>query len=147
MSVHSIDHRYHFGARPVRSLWESLKRGWFRRCPACGEGRIFNGYLSVNKACPECGLVLENHRADDAPPYFTIMIVGHVVIPALLMYDRLVAPQLWELLVVGSLLTLLSSLYLLPRIKGSLIGLQWAKRMHGFDNQPDEPDIATASKG
>lgn len=125
------------GEESERPVWESMKRGWFGKCPECGHGRMFRSYLSVNDSCPQCGLALSGHRADDAPPYMTIMVVGHVVVPAMLIYDRMATPPLWLQLTIGSLLTLASSLYLLPRIKGALIGLQWSRRMHGFGDEPE----------
>src|SRR5947209_17029947 len=61
---------------PSRPRWQSFKRGLSGRCPACGEGHIFRKYLKVADSCACCGEELHHHRADDAPPYFTILIVG-----------------------------------------------------------------------
>ena len=71
-------------------------------------------------------------RADDAPPYFTILIVGHLMAPALLIAFVEFRPDPLLLGTIFSVGTVALSLYLLPRLKGALIGLQWAKRMHGF---------------
>ncbi|WP_108260924.1 ABC transporter substrate-binding protein [Mangrovicoccus ximenensis] len=103
-----------------------------RRCPACGEGRILHGYLKVNAACPACGEDLHHHRADDGPAYLTILIVGHVLAPVMLAVWELWRPA--PLVMAGSLslLTVGLALWLLPRIKGALIAIQWSKRMHGF---------------
>ena len=54
------------------------------KCPACGKGAMFNAYLKVNDRCPACGEELHHHRADDAPPYFTMLIVGHIVVALVL---------------------------------------------------------------
>jgi uncharacterized protein (DUF983 family) len=88
-----------------------------------------------------------HHRADDAPPYFTILIAGHIVIPPLMMTERAFTPPLWLHLLVWVPLTVFLSLTLLPRVKGAIVGLQWAQRMHGFErdgvarlNGPGIPD-------
>ncbi|MDA0338653.1 MAG: DUF983 domain-containing protein [Proteobacteria bacterium] len=126
-----------YGHKPERSLGDSLKRGWSGKCPECGHGRLFSGYLMVNRQCPNCELELDSHRADDAPPYFTILIVAHVVVPGMIIYERMAMPPLWHQMVIGIGVTVAMSLLLLPRIKGMLIGLQWAKHMHGFGSSPD----------
>ena len=62
------------GVEPSRNVWQAIGKGLRSRCPACGEGRIFRAYLKVNNICPHCGEELFHHRADDAPPYLTILI-------------------------------------------------------------------------
>ena len=103
------------------------------RCPACGKGRLFGAYLKVVDACEACGTDLHHHRADDAPAYFTILIVGHFIIAGVLATE-FVGPDLpfWIPAAIWSILALVWSLWMLPRIKGALVGLQWANRMHGF---------------
>jgi uncharacterized protein (DUF983 family) len=121
------------GVLPQRAVGEAIIRGIRKRCPACGEGHIYRAYLKVNDACPACGEALHHHRADDAPPYFTIIIVGHIVVPLVLVVERLFAPAIWMQSVGWTLLTTLLCLIVLPMAKGGLIGLQWANYMHGFD--------------
>jgi uncharacterized protein (DUF983 family) len=121
------------GARPQRDVWRAMLDGFRCRCPACGTGSLFGRYLKVRDACPNCGEALFHHRADDAPPYFTIMIVGHVVVGAILPVERAFEPPLWLHAAIWLPLTLVLSLWLLPRIKGAIVGLQWAFYMHGFD--------------
>lgn len=131
----------HFGGEAERPTWESLKRGWAGKCPRCGKGHIFRAFLKVQDECEVCGLELAHHRADDAPPYFTILIVGHIIVPLMIVYDRLAMPPLWHQMVIGTFGTLAMCLFLLPRIKGALVAFQWARQMHGFD---DEPGITAA---
>ena len=114
------------------SLPEAVLRGLRHKCPACGNGRLFRAYLKVADACPDCHEPLHNHRADDAPPYFTIVIVGHIVLPGVLILEQTAAPPEWLHLALWLPLTIILSLALLPPIKGALVGLQWANRMHGF---------------
>lgn len=126
-----------FGGGPKRDLWGSMVRGFRQRCPSCGKGKVFHAFLKVNDHCPSCGEELHHHRADDAPPYFTIFIVGHIIIPLAAMVERNYAPDMVWQAVAWSLATILMSLWFLPRIKGSLIGLQWANYMHGFGGEQD----------
>ena len=116
---------------PARSInrdqWRTaMRRGLHGKCPACGEGPLFTGYARLNDACSHCGTPLLPHRADDAPPYFTIFIVGHIIVPAMLVLERLAHPPTWVHLALWLPLTLVLSLVLLPRIKGAVVGLQWA---------------------
>ncbi len=117
-----------------------MLRGFACRCPACGQGRLFYKYLKVNDYCPVCREALFHQRADDAPPYFTMLIVGHVVIGGLLALEQAYAPPTWVQFSIWLPTATIMSLCLLPRIKGSLIGLQWANRMHGFGKGPDPAD-------
>jgi uncharacterized protein (DUF983 family) len=128
---------------PPRARWQSFKRGLSGRCPACGEGHIFRKYLKVADHCTACGEELHHHRADDAPPYFTILIVGHIVGTLLLMgEERWPAAPMWMPIVAGLVLALAMSLWLLPIVKGALISWQWALRMHGFGGTPAETKFA-----
>ena len=107
----------------------AMKRGWFGRCPRCGEGPLFGRYLKMRSLCTACGLALEPYRADDAPAYFTILIVGHIVVPLVLAFERLAAePPLWLHAVLWLPLSLILALLLLPRIKGTVIALLWTQR-------------------
>jgi uncharacterized protein (DUF983 family) len=118
--------------RDERDLRGALLRGWRRRCPACGEGRLMSGYLDVRPECDVCGTELHHHRADDGPAWATILVVGHILAPAMLLYFELVRPEGWQMALVFSVVFVALSLWMLPRIKGAFVGLQWAKRMHGF---------------
>lgn len=124
-------------ARAPRSLMGAMMRGMRLRCPSCGIGAMFRKYLKVNDSCPHCEEALHHHRADDAPPYFTIMIVGHVIVPGLLVMERLAAPSMWVHAAVWLPLTVILALACLPLTKGALVGLQWALYMHGFDPKGD----------
>jgi uncharacterized protein (DUF983 family) len=119
--------------RPRRKLAPAMRRGLAQRCPQCGKGALFWKYLKVNDVCPNCAEALYHHRADDAPAYFTIVIVGHLIVGGVLALHKAAAPPEWVQLAIWMPLTLVSCLWLLPRIKGALVGLQWALYMHGFD--------------
>ena len=121
-----------------RSILSSLLRGAQFRCPACGKGAMYRAYLKVADHCPGCGEALHHHRADDAPPYFTIVIVGHIVVGLVLAVEVAYRPPLWLHAALWLPLTVLLSLAVLPIIKGALVGLQWALLMHGFDPDAEE---------
>lgn len=115
-----------------RPLQPALRRGWRRRCPNCGSGPMLRGYLKVRDHCPVCNEALHHQRADDGPAYLTILIVGHVMAPVILWLFTEYRPNPWVLATGISIGCVVLSLYLLPRLKGALVALQWAKRMHGF---------------
>ena len=124
-------------AMTERSVWTAMWRGMNSRCPECGEGALYDGFIKVHDACPACGEALHHHRADDAPPYIVMMIVGHVVVAVMLVYEIAMSPALWLHAAIFLPLTVVLSLLLMRPTKGALVGLQWANRMHGFD-----PDYA-----
>jgi uncharacterized protein (DUF983 family) len=130
---------------PARPIGPAIMKGLRMRCPACGKGAMFGAYLKVNEHCPECGEELWHHRADDAPPYMVITIVGHIVVPLLLAVEMALHPAVWIHLIIWLPLTLILSLVLLPPVKGALIGFQWAVRMHGFDPNDSEREALPPS--
>jgi uncharacterized protein (DUF983 family) len=111
---------------PVPSLLVAMSRGLRGRCPSCGKGRVFDGFLRVVPHCSNCGAPLGLARADDAPPYFTILIVGHIVIPAMLIMQKTSDPPTWLLSVIFIPLTLILALGLLRPVKGATVGLMLA---------------------
>lgn len=118
-----------------RDSRQAMWRGWRCKCPKCGTGPLLKGYLRVREACPSCGQVLEHHRADDGPAYLTILIVGHLMAPIILWVFVEFRPNPFLLSVLFSLGCISLSLFLLPRLKGAIVGLQWARRMHGFGKE------------
>jgi uncharacterized protein (DUF983 family) len=116
-------------ARPMRpAMW----RGWSRRCPCCGAGPLMQGYLKVRDVCATCGEELHHHRADDGPPYLTLLIVGHVIGPAMLWFYVAFEPDPWTFMAIFMVAAVAMSLWFLPRLKGMIVAIQWAQRMHGF---------------
>ena len=121
------------GFRSTRVAWQAMLRGFALRCPNCARAPLFRRYLKVRDVCPVCGEELFHHRADDAPAYFTIFIVGHIAIVGFLAVNRAFNPPDWVHFALWVPLTIVLSLALLPRVKGSIVGLQWALYMHGFE--------------
>jgi uncharacterized protein (DUF983 family) len=109
---------------PMPTLGTAIGRGLRGHCPACGKGKIFNGFLKVAAVCHECGAPLGLARADDAPPYFTILIVGHIIIPLLFIVERSTNQlPLWIMSAIFLPLTLGLAVGLIRPIKGGTVGL------------------------
>ena len=121
-----------------RDVWQSLKRGFRGRCPRCGVGKLFRAFLKTADHCSNCGQDFTPHRADDLPAYLVIVIVGHLVVPTALWIETDYSPPVWLQLSIYLPLTIILSLLLLQPVKGAVVGLQWALRMHGFDENPPD---------
>ena len=115
----------HYGAASRPSFWTSLARGLARRCPRCGRGSLFRSYLKANDHCPVCNLPFDPLRSDDAAPYFTIFIVGHIIVPLVLVVEQQFAPPVWLQLAVWLPVTLVLTLLLLPFVKGAVMAAIW----------------------
>lgn len=115
-----------------RSTQQSLLRGWRRTCPSCGSGPLMRDYLTVRDTCLICGEELHHHRADDGPAWATILVSAHLMAPLMLFVFEVFRPEGWMMALGFSISFLLLALYLLPRMKGMFVAVQWAKRMHGF---------------
>lgn len=116
-----------------RPFVASMRRGLRGNCPACGKGPLFWAYLKVEPTCHSCGHDLARYPADDGPAYFTILLVGHLVIAPLLLL-----PVIWQasalITVPATLIPLaLITLALLPRVKGAFIGLLYALNVKDTD--------------
>jgi uncharacterized protein (DUF983 family) len=126
-------------AAEKREVWTSMKRGFRGRCPRCGDGKLFRSFLKVDNNCSVCGLDFTPHRADDLPAYLVIVIVGHLLVPVILWIETDYSPPVWLQLSIYLPFTVIASLLLLQPVKGAVVAMQWALRMHGFDEQNPEP--------
>jgi uncharacterized protein (DUF983 family) len=131
-----------------RDTGAAMRNGLFGRCPNCAQGKLFRAFLKVVDQCPVCGEDFHHHRADDAPAYFNIVIVGHIVVPLVLAVEIAFAPAYWIHVVLWLPLILALSFGLMQPIKGAIVAWQWAHRMHGFDpeSEPDDLHLRTAAK-
>ena len=93
---------------------------------------MLRSYLKVRDACPACGEALHHARADDGPAYLTILITGHLMAPLILWYYPAFTPSPMHLFAVFGVGTVALSLYLLPRMKGVIVAVQWSRRLGGF---------------
>ncbi len=97
-------------------------------CPRCGRGRLFHGFIALNKECAACGLDFEFADAGDGPAVFVIMLAGFLVVGAALWVELTLAPPFWVHLLIFLPLTLAVCLGLLRPLKGILIALQHQNR-------------------
>ncbi len=104
-------------------------------------GPLFRAFLKVVDHCPACGEDFTHHRADDAPAYFNIVIVGHIVVPLALAVETAFAPAYWVHVALWLPLMLILSFGLMQPIKGAIVAWQWAHRMHGFDPEAERDDL------
>lgn len=123
-----------------RPLARSIMRGMLNRCPACGSGKLFGAFLKPVDHCAACGEAMHHHRADDLPPYLVILVLGHVVVGGFMLTDTAFVLPVWVHLAIWAPITIITALVSIQPIKGGVIGLQWALKMHGFGGQDDEPD-------
>jgi uncharacterized protein (DUF983 family) len=107
-------------------LWIGISRGARCRCPTCGQGSLFAGYLKLRATCAVCGANNADYPCDDFPPYLTIFAVGHLIFPLLVLTDLRYQPSAWLQAAIWLPLAVLLCLLLLPVMKGATAGLCWA---------------------
>ncbi|MEX1180980.1 MAG: DUF983 domain-containing protein [Cucumibacter sp.] len=96
------------------------------RCPRCGEGNLFAGYLKIARRCQSCGLDYEFADSGDGPAIFIMLFVGFVVVGAALVVEVLFAPPVVVHLLLWIPASLILSLWLLRPFKATMIALQYA---------------------
>ena len=139
----TLPYRWQPDRRPVPSpfaappLFRAMLRGVRATCPVCGRGRLFVGWLRVTPVCSACAAPLGLISADDAPPYFTVFIVAHLAIGALVAVDRSVRLSVLAEMLIFLPATLLLTLLLIRPVKGATVGLMMKL---GFMKPPDERD-------
>ena len=99
-----------------------IKLGFTKRCPICGQAPLFRAYLKVHAACPNCGEDNGRHRVDDAASYFTVLLVGHLVLAPILLIEPLWLMPLWQSLAIVLPAMIVATLIALPHIKGAVLG-------------------------
>lgn len=98
------------------------------RCPRCGDGAMFDGFLKVRSVCGVCGLDYSFADAGDGPAVFVIMIVGFIVVGLALWMEVNYSPALWVHMILWIPLATILSLALLRSLKGLLIALQYRNK-------------------
>ncbi|TPW26122.1 DUF983 domain-containing protein [Pararhizobium mangrovi] len=126
-------------AASPRHVGTAMSRGFRSRCPACGDAPLFRAFLKPFDACPACAEEMHHHRADDLPAYLVIAIVGHLMVGGWLGTAALTDLPGWVHIAIWAPLTAIAAVALLQPVKGAVIGLQWANRMHGFDHTHADP--------
>ena len=113
------------------SLKTAIRRAVMGRCPACGEGKLMRSYLKQVESCAACGEGFGHIRADDAAPWGTIILVGHVFLPFAFMVDMDFMPTWAAMLLLAGLFSLIS-LAVLPRAKALFLAILWQTRAPGY---------------
>ena len=126
--------------KTARPVWPAMRKGFVGRCPKCGEGKLFAGYLTVVDRCENCGEDMHHHRADDLPAYLVVLILGHVVVGAVMGFTEITTLSTWQILAIWIPMTIILALVMIRPIKGAIVGLQWALYMHGFGGTDDVID-------
>ena len=122
---------FHDADRPP--LGVAMRRGLFGRCPNCGRARLFASYLKQIERCPACGEHYRHIRSDDAAPWLTVLVVGHLLVPIILTVEPYVTWPSWVSMTLWPALALGLALLVLPRAKGFLMSVIWATRSPGSE--------------
>jgi uncharacterized protein (DUF983 family) len=119
-----------------RPIFNALLRGFVGKCPNCGQGKLFRAYLKQVDQCAVCHEEYAGYRADDGPAYFTILIVGHLVLAPLLFIPWMWEASPWIVLPTVMIALAVISLVLLQRVKGAFIALLWSHANKGDEHGP-----------
>jgi uncharacterized protein (DUF983 family) len=110
-----------------------FRAGVLCRCPRCGEGRVFRGFLTVADKCDVCGLPISRHDAGDGPAVFVILILGFLVVGLAILVEATMAPPLWVHMVIWPPFILIVAIAMLRPLKATLLALQYRHRPETID--------------
>jgi uncharacterized protein (DUF983 family) len=115
------------------STLTAISRGAIGRCPRCGKGSLLYRYLKIVDCCSVCGEPYGHFRTDDAAPWLTILVVGHITIPIVLIFEQ--SFKIAMALALAIYLPLIAglTLILLPRCKGVIVAVLWAMKAEGSE--------------
>ena len=111
--------------KPDIPMLTVLRRGFARRCPACGKGAVLAGYLRRLPRCSVCGEDLSRISTDDGPAWATLIVVGHLMAPLMIILGRDDRIPVWVAILMLSAVMLVGVWLCLPRAKGLFIALIW----------------------
>lgn len=106
----------------------ALRTGLACRCPRCGQGRLFSGFLTVAERCERCGLDLKKADSGDGPAVFIIFVLGFLIVPIAVLVNLRFEPPMWVNMTVWPIVILGISLGLLRPAKAYMIALQYRHR-------------------
>lgn len=109
-----------------------LKAAAHARCPRCGQGALYDGFLEVAERCRACGLALGVHDAGDGPAVFVILVLGFVVVGLAFVVEAAFTPPMWVHALIWPPLVLGASLGMLRFVKSLLIALQYRHRAEDY---------------
>ncbi|HWX48632.1 MAG TPA: DUF983 domain-containing protein [Roseomonas sp.] len=116
-----------------------LGRGAVNRCPVCGQGKVFQGFLRLVPECSHCHTRLGGLRADDAPPYFVIFIVGHLLLPPVFWVESTYQPPMWVHMAIWLPLFTIACTLMLRPVKGAVVG--WMLKLGFTGEDHDMPAL------
>ena len=119
-----------------------LWRGILKQCPQCGVGSLLAGYLKPKPCCSHCGEDFRHISADDGPTWLTLLVVGHAVVPLMILLGRDATISPWLAILILALVTLVGVYFVLPRAKGAFIALIWMTGATGQDMFVADQDAA-----
>lgn len=105
------------------------------RCPNCGEGRLFAGFLTFAKGCVACGADFKDEDAGDGPAIFVIFIVGIFIIPMALAFQLIANAPMWLVLTIWIPIIILVCLALLRLLRGVMFNLAWVNKAREVRNR------------
>ena len=103
------------------------------RCPRCGRGRLFKGFLAVAPKCEACGLDLSPHDSGDGPAVFLVFILGALVVPLAIFTEVWFAPPQWVHMAVWTVVILVLALAMLRPAKGIFVAYHYKNLRHEYD--------------
>ena len=98
------------------------------RCPRCGEGALFDGYLQVRARCPDCDLSLGNNDTGDGPAFFIMLPLCLITAGLALVFERTVLPPAWMHIVIWPVFIALAVGFTLRPVKALMVALQYKYR-------------------
>lgn len=117
---------------------QTLKRGFFAKCPECGKGKLLKKYTTPNKSCSNCNLNFEPLRADDGPAWATILITGHLTMPFTFFLFDIGMETIWLIITLSIIFISILSLIILPRAKGMFMAMIWNISGSEDDTKPTQ---------
>ncbi len=115
------------------STLTAIFRGALGRCPRCGQGPLLHRYLKMVDRCSVCGEPYGHFRTDDAAPWLTILVVGHLTVPIILICEINFQPPIALALAIYLPLIVGLTVFLLPRCKGIMAAILWAMKAEGSE--------------
>lgn len=112
----------------------ALKSGLLCKCPACGQGSLYEGFLCVRQRCVSCGADLSGQDSGDGPAPFVIFVVGAIVVGLALFTEVRFGPPVWLHLLLWLPLTVALVLGLMRPAKALMISLQYKHRRQDFES-------------
>lgn len=125
--------------RPFDAGVSPYTAGLTCRCPRCGRGKLFSGFLTVAPACTQCGLDYSFDDSGDGPVVFIILLAGSLVVGLALWVELSWSPPLWVHALLWTPLVLISTLGLLRPLKATMIALQYSKHAQQGRHDTGEP--------